>query len=284
MKNTIFRIDRFATLYFFCPLIKYVPFKKIFHIPFLMYHSISDDTEQEVHPYFKVNTSPETFNEHMKFLNENNYTVISLYNIGEKLKSKETDKKCVVITFDDGFQDFYTNAFPILEKYRFTATMFLPAAYINDKKNSFKGKEYLNWREIRELHGNNVTFGSHTMTHPKLVSLTETEVKNELCESKKVIEDKIGTPIETFSYPFAFPEENKNFKYFIKKTLQGCGYKIGVTTILGTVSPNDDPYLLKRIPVNSCDDLAFFKAKLSGAYNWLHTPQLLFKRTKRIFS
>lgn len=284
MKNSIFRIDRFATLYFFYPLIKYVPFKKKIHIPVLMYHSISDDTEQEVHPYFKVNTSPETFNEHMKFLNENNYTVISLYDIGEKLKRKETYKKYVVVTFDDGFQNFYTNAFPILAQYHFTATMFLPAAYIKDKKSSIDSKEYLTWREIRELQRNNITFGSHTMTHPKLVSLTETEVKNELFDSKKVIEDKIGTSIETFSYPFAFPEGDNKFKSFLKKILQECGYKIGVTTILGTVSPKDDPYLLKRIPVNSCDDLPFLKAKLSGAYNWLHTPQLLFKKAKKIIT
>ena len=249
-----------------------------------MYHSISNDNENTVHPYYRINTSPEVFTEHMRYLHDNNYSIVSLHDIKELLgQSSVTAKKYVIITFDDGYRDFYAEAFPILQKYGFTATVFLPTAFINNPKITLKGKQHLNWDEVKELSQKKITFGSHTVTHPQLKFLKKEDIEFELRQSKETIEDTLGIPVESFSYPFAFLED-KNYKEYLKKILQKLGYKYGVSTRIGQTSEQDEIYFMKRIPVNSCDDILFFQAKIRGGYDWLNAPQNFFKILKHRFS
>lgn len=276
------RIDRLCTLYFFHPLRRILHPLRTGHISILMYHNISDSKEKAAHPYYLTNTSPEIFARQLDFLHENGYSVIGLQDVIKHLKSTEKIRnKYVVITFDDGYRDFYTNAFPILKKYGFSATVFLPTVFISDRELKLKGKEHLSWDEVQKLRSNGITFGSHTATHPQLQSLSEADVEHELSRSKETIEDKLGEEIDSFSYPFAFPEGDKRFTERLKKVLRRNGYKYGVSTRIGTTSNKDDIYFMKRIPVNSCDDIALFKAKLEGGYDWLHRPQYIFKSFKK---
>ena len=103
------------------------------------------------------------------------------------------------------------------------------------------------------------------------------DVRLEVQISKNMIEDKIGKSIESFSHPFAFPAYKKNFINFLFHTLKICGYQNGVTTNIGTISAENNPFFLKRIPVNSNDDLLFFQAKLEGGYDWLYPLQVVKK-------
>lgn len=313
--NPLFRLDRLLTLNFFYPLLRKVSLRKGIRIPILMYHSISNDNESKVHPYYQINTSPDVFARHMKYLQENNYKVIGLEQAAKMLKSPDTkfpyhrinhgnrqtqviqetlitqqtmapnklgEPTFVVITFDDGYRNFYTEAFPILQKYGYKATVFLPTAFIDNPKNKLKGKEHLNWNEVTELSKKGINFGSHTVTHPQLKLLKKEDIEFEIRQSKEVIEDNTEKPVESFSYPFAFPEEDKKFTKHLKATLQKYGYKYGVSTRIGTTSKKDDIYFMKRIPVNSCDDLLLFKAKLDGAYDWLYHLQYIYKQTKAL--
>ena len=278
---SIFRFDRLITLYF-SQYINQLLATKNEHIPILMYHSISNEDEQRVHPYYKTNTTPAIFDEHMSFLYNNNYKVINLNDALKHLHSNSKLKeKYIVITFDDGYRDFYECAFPILNKYNFSATVFLTTDYIG-KNELFKGKKCLNWNEVIELQKKNIIFGSHTMTHPLLVSLTNKDIEYELSQSKAVIEDNIGKLVESFSYPYAFPERNIIFIQNLRNILLKYGYRNSVSTIIGTAGSNADHFFLKRIPANSDDDENFFKAKLEGAYNWLHRPQSFIKFLKQI--
>ncbi len=276
------RIDRLLTLYLFYPLRRILPSARQGHISILMYHSISSCDESGVHPYFRTGTSPEVFAEQMRFLRKNGYSVIGLDKISDFLTTDEqAPKKDVVITFDDGYRDFHTNAFPVLDKYGFTATMFLPTSFIGDDRLKFNGMECLTWSEVRELHTHGINFGSHTVTHPKLKLLTPTEVEDEIARSKETIEDKLGTPATSFSYPFAFPEEDKPLIDNLRRILKKCGYRNGVTTMIGTTSQMNAKYFMKRLPVNSSDDINLFKAKLEGGYDWLNKPQYFTKLLKR---
>lgn len=248
-----------------------------------MYHSISSSDQNHVHPYFKTNTAPDVFFKQMSYLKQNDYQAISIDEALEVMRSaKPPVKKNVVITFDDGYQDNLTNALPILKKFNFTATVYLTTHFISEEGLFFNDKRCLNWQEVHELQSNNIEIGSHTVTHPQLTSLTQKEVENELTYSKAIIEDKLGKSCNSFSYPYAFPEENRQFVGFLRKILVKSGYHNSVTTIVGTMGRNSDPYIIKRIPVNSDDDEQFFKAKLEGAYNWIHTPQLLSKYAKNV--
>jgi peptidoglycan/xylan/chitin deacetylase (PgdA/CDA1 family) len=272
-----FRLDRFLTLYFFRHITKKQTSAGDKPIPILMYHSISDEKEKS-HPYYHVNTSPAVFDAHMRYLHENNYSVINLQNLEKSFASRDSSEY-VVITFDDGFYDFFTNAFPILKKYNFSATVFLPTGFIHNERLSFKGKECMTWDEVRDLQSKGINFGSHTVTHPQLNNLSTKEIENEIKLSKNKIEDETGRAVESFSYPYAFPED-KEFGITLRALLKKCGYTNGVTTKIGTANKSGDTFFQPRLPVNTADDILFFRAKLQGAYNWLSKPQTFIKSIK----
>ena len=252
-------------------------------IPILMYHSIREGAEGR-HPYFETITSPRVFAQHMKFLYENGYRAMKCAE-GIKQCGGEQSLKPVVITFDDGYADFYRSAFPILTNYGFTATVYVITGLLKAQRMSFKGTECLTLSEVRELHSLGIGIDSHTIHHPpQLKLLPQDELENEVSGSKKTLEDALGAPVKSFAYPHGFPETDRGFVSRLADLLNKCGYENCVTTILGTAHPGANRWLLPRLPVNSWDDLRFFRAKLEGAYDWLHAPQYLVKTVKSLLS
>jgi peptidoglycan/xylan/chitin deacetylase (PgdA/CDA1 family) len=245
-----------------------------------MYHSISDEAET-VHPYYRTSTSPEQFASQMKYLRENGYTTCSLAQAIERLQQQtQAEAKFVVITFDDGYRDFYQHAFPALSQWGFSATVFLPTAFIGDHPLQFKGKDCLTWAEVRELNNHGILFGSHTVTHPQLRELSGAAINAEIANSKATIEEKLGSAVRSFAYPYAFPQTDADFTKMLRDSLRRAGYRNGVSTIVGRANPTSEPLFLERLPVNSCDDQALFSAKLAGAYDWICTSQYLTKMVK----
>ena len=306
------RLDRFLTLYLFSPLYKLLRKDNGLHIPILMYHSISDVPESG-HPYYRINTSPKRFYEHMKFLRDNNYKVISLSEAIDLTSGKSQPVTCnlqpvtcnlqgatrnpqpetcnsinptnstnfVVLTFDDGYADFYTTAWPILREFNYPVTLYLPTGLVGEGwPFDFKGRPCLTWEEVRELSRSGIEVGSHTVTHRRLYELPWKEVEEELKFSREKLEAETGTPIHHFSLPFAYPADRK-WEASFQRLLNVCGYRSCATTTIGLHKPGDNPLCLKRIPVNNSDDLRLFKAKLTGAYNWLSSLQTLYKSIKR---
>lgn len=186
----------------------------------------------------------------------------------------------MVITFDDGFRDVYTNAFPVMSEYGFSATVYLPTAFIGTAARAFKGTECLTWDEVRELHKAGVEFGSHTVTHPQLRSVRAAEVEYEVRCSKETIEQELGSPVTSFAYPYAFPETDRAFTRQLGKLLEEAGYENGVSTVVGRAARIDNLFFMKRLPINGADDDHLFQAKLDGAYDWLHTVQYAAKLMK----
>lgn len=254
-----------------------------------MYHGISNPIKNKFHPYYyETTTSPDVFAKHIRFLYENSYSVLSLRDAARMLSENKQINQSVnrqtnyaVITFDDGFSDFYSEAFPILQEHGFPATVFLPTSFI-DNNNRFKNKECLSWSEVRELKRKGVNFGSHTVNHPELYRISKLAVMYELRKSKEIISNQIGESIDSFSYPYAFPEQDKEFIAYMKGALKNCGYNYGVTTRIGTALEKEDPLFFRRIPINSYDDQFFFKAKLEGAYDWIYKMQFLYKKIKTL--
>lgn len=250
-------------------------------LPVLMYHSISDDPEPGLAPYYKVSTNPAVFRRHIGFLKEQGYCSIGLVKAVELLQQgAPMPEKSVVITFDDGFRNIFTEAFPVLQEHGFTATIFLPTAFIGSPRRSFKDRECLTWDEVRDLNQYGIQFGSHTVSHPRLIELSWKEIETEVRQSKIELEQRLGQPISTFAHPYAFPQANRQYVQGIRKLLAESGYVCCATTAIGSMRCGDDPYRLKRLPVNSLDDLAFFRAKLEGGYDWLARPQAIIKRFK----
>jgi len=140
----------------------------------------------------------------------------------------------------------------------------------------------LTWDEVRELRRAGVRFGSHTVSHPKLYELSWQKIENELAESKQQIQKELGEAISSFAYPYAFPQENRAFTQRLKAILRASGYQSCATTVIGSLPCGADPFFVKRLPVNDCDDQALFDAKLAGAYDWMGLPQAVVRRAKSL--
>jgi peptidoglycan/xylan/chitin deacetylase (PgdA/CDA1 family) len=212
-----------------------------------------------------------------------------------------TSLRPVAITFDDGFRDFYTEALPVLAEHGFRATMYLPTAFIGDSRRTFAPHggsrrlstlnsplstafDCLTWSEVREARRAGMRFGSHTVNHPCLYDLPLAQIEAELRDSRAELEAKLGQPAQMFAYPYAFPEADKSFCDRLREILIASGYRSCVTTIAGRVVKGEDPYALRRLPMNGADDPALLLAKLEGAYDWMETAQCCFKGVKRLLS
>jgi peptidoglycan/xylan/chitin deacetylase (PgdA/CDA1 family) len=268
------RLDRLATMYLARPL----RLGKRPAVPILMYHSVADDPQAEMHPYFRTTVSPKIFAEQMAYLHREGYVT---RNPDEVTGLKGSPAKPVVITFDDGFLDFYQHAAPVLKQYGFSATVYLPTAFIGNMRKTFKDQPCLTWNEVRELEAAGFHFGSHTVSHPQLHDLEWPAIEDELRESKCTIEQELGSAADSFAYPFAFPEADAEFKRKLRGLLKSVGYRSGVCTTIGRAGKGSDPLLLRRLPVNSNDDPQLFAAKLNGAYDWLTVPQYWAKRARK---
>lgn len=267
------RLDRFITLYLCAPLARLIERASGACVPILAYHSISMNLFGQSHPYYQVNTAPEVFSRQMRWLKSQGYQAIHLSDMLAGLASGKDMSKRVVITFDDGYRDFLTDGFTVIRQCGFTATVFLVTDRIRKTPTRYEGVDYLTWGDIRELHAEGIRFGSRTVTHPDLRSMEPEQIDYELGYSKEVIEQELGAAVDSFSYPFPFPEEDRDFARFIGDTLENQGFKNGVSNIIGRVHRENNPFFLARLPINSWDSSEMLKAKLIGGYDWMHFLQ-----------
>lgn len=275
------RLDRLITLKLVRPFRRRSPGVSTFRLPILMYHGISDAPEPGIAPYYQTSTSPASFRRQLSLLAEQGFRALDLPQALEWLRPAESPRgNCLAITFDDGLRNVYTEAFPALREHGFTATVFLPTAFISDRRRAFKSAECLTWAEVREMRRHGIRFGSHTVNHPELVRLSWPEIERELRDSKTELERQLSEPATAFAYPFAFPQSDRRFGSRFRSLLAEIGYTCCATTMLGRARPGADPFRLKRLPVNSLDDTALFKAKLQGDYDWLALIQAAVKWAK----
>src|SRR6266516_5280457 len=179
------RIDRWTTLYLVRPVLGVGPSRASCQIPILMYHGISDEPEHHRSPYYQTNTSPANFQAQMELLRQQRCVGINLEEALPLLRDvKAKDKPYVVITFDDGFRNILTHAFPVMRRLNFSATVFLPTAFIGEQRNAFNGTECLTWDEVKELRGHGIRFGSHTVNHPELYQMSWSQIDDQLRRSK----------------------------------------------------------------------------------------------------
>ena len=227
-------------------------------VPILTYHHVGVSSSK-----WRLNAvSEKSFDYQMNFIKRHGFEVISFDDLVEGIKKGHLfSRNTVVLQFDDGYEDNYKYAFPILRKYGFPAMVFLVSDKINTHDNF---ATYLTWDEVKEMGKYNFLAGAHTRHHAYLPSLSLIEAQNEIAGSKKVIEDHLGHGIDYFSYP------SGGFTKDIERLVKEAGYKAAVTTNRGKGRYNLDLYALKRIHMNNTDDrysglILWFK--LSGYYN-----------------
>jgi len=218
-----------------------------------MYHSIAID------PADSLSVTPENFQKQMQYLQNAGYAVVSLDELVDAiLTGKKFSRKEVVLTFDDGIENNYIKAFPVLSKYEMPAIIFLETANIGSKDT------YLTWDQVRLMAKNNIAFGAHTKTGAYLPSIREEHLLvSEIVSSKPDIEGQIKKEVKYFCYPTG------GFNDRIKKIIRNAGYKGACTTNRGFDKLNTDVYEINRIKITDSDmNKPFnFRVKLSGYYN-----------------
>ena len=279
------RADRLISVGVVHPIRQVLSIPQKLRVPILMYHSIGKELDLGRAPYYRTVTSPAVFARHIQLLSSGTYQVVSFTQALAAMAGQfeiAQGRIPVVITFDDGLRDFYTQAFPLLQGAGMTSTVFLTTGCIDGHFPT--GLPCLKSAEVQELARHGVEFGSHTVSHPRLVELSRGELDRELAESKCHVEDVIGAPVGLFSYPYRFPQEDTNFQRFLRERLAANGYFAGVTTVLGRSAGGDDALFLPRLPANDCDDDALLRAKLEGAYDWLGPVQRAYKMTRSLLT
>lgn len=177
---------------------------------------------------------------------------VFLLNSGGKI-----DGRYFCITFDDGFKNCFTNALPILLEKNIVAAFFLPVRYVDssiekcmewnqkDWGNTRPLIEFLNWDDCRKMAAAGAVFGSHTVSHPKLIELDYERAVQEMRDSKTKIEQELGNSCAHFACPYGYP--GLHFITDLHPAIaKEVGYQSFLTTRRGSMHAGDSPYLIKR--------------------------------------
>lgn len=202
--------------------------QEISSIPVLYYHSIDYEEGNE------LRVPKEEFDAHMNLLYQEGYTSITpdqLY--AYFYEGGSLPEKPFLLTFDDGYEDNYTNGFPVVQKYGFVGTVFMVTDWID-------GRNYLKTEQLKEMAQAGWTIASHTRSHPYLTGLNQEQRKEELEGSKKALEEVLGQPVRYFAYPYGVYDQN------IINDCITAGYAMAFTIERGWAS-NEDPFRLKRV-------------------------------------
>ena len=188
----------------------------------------------------------------------------------------ESGRGSAAITFDDGFENFLTQALPELEKRNMPATVFVIADGMNREFGSEKyAEKLLSLEQVRSLPTHLVTIGSHTLSHPMLTRVEEREARQEIQDSRTKLEEMLGGEVKQFSFPFG------DFNEKLVEVCRTAGYERVYTTLPAFAFEQRGEFMVGRIRVDPTDWPMEFRLKLAGAYRWL---PMIFSLKRRIVS
>lgn len=210
-------------------------------VPVLMYHHIRDNPRPGDIVWRVLNVSQKQLDDQLNYLSTHNFHAVSLTEVNQALNGQGAlPENPVVLTFDDGYRNFYENAYPLLKKYNMKAVMFVITSVVNSLP-------YLTWDQIAEMDKSGlVEFGAHTRHHPNLPDLTKNMIMDEIKGSKNDLESHLKKPILWFAYPYGSYGSGN----FIIETVKKTGFIGAVSTIYGAIQNKDNIYLMPRIGVD----------------------------------
>ncbi len=232
-----------------------------------MYHQIAF-TESNNDP-LGLAVRPEAFESQLQVLYKKGYKTLILDDIFDgKIFQDSHHQKYVAITFDDGYLDNYLEAFPILKKFNFTATIFLPTAHIG-QVNFWDGGGFslMTWDQVKEMHEYGISFQSHSLNHTDLTTLPENEVMEELVNSRDMILEELGSPVEHLSYPYG------QYNQIVIDLARQAGYNWGWAAGMADIQK----FSMERFQITSHDSRFSFYLKIS---KW---GRLIRKIRKKLF-
>lgn len=217
-------------------------------VPVVMYHYVRTVDAKKDPLGYNLSINPDDFEKQMKYLKDQGYTTIHL----SDLVDKKIPKKAIVLSFDDGLEDFYTTALPVLQKYGFTASNAIITGMIG-------ANEHMTEAQIRECVKAGIEITSHTVQHLDLAKQSPAEIKKQLVESKNYLEKTFGVVVVGFIYP------SGRYNDLAVQAVRDEGYQIAATTQYGEADlENNNILLLPRVRIDNRDGYNGFVKKLES--------------------
>ena len=220
----------------------------VIHVPILMYHHISDNSRWPDDDRKKrLTVLPEQFAEQLEYLQRTGYTTITLDDLVAALDTgAPLPNKPVILTFDDGYQDFYINAYPLLQRYSAKATIYIVSGWVGNP-------DMMTWDELHDLAASPlITIGGHTRTHASLAKHSAKRGQEELAGGKADLEAQLHVVVRHLAYP------GDSYNATTIALARQAGY-VSATTVRYGIRENRDKLLeLPRVFVNGgmpLDDL-----------------------------
>lgn len=239
-------------------------------ISILMYHQVGDfpamDGHRSTYCHYK------RFQAQMGMLHRFGYSVLSLDQALDCLAGrKTTPPRSVVLTFDDGYENFYEYAWPVLEKYGFPSIVYLISSLVGKPSSWFAadGRDtppLMDATRIRDLHRLGVDFGAHSATHVKLAEQSPERAREEVFRSKAELEDLLGEPVLNFCYPYG------SHDLHTVEAVAEAGFRTAVSCVRASATPEDDPLTLPRKAISYGDTLPGVWWKLHMKHQPKRTP------------
>lgn len=209
------------------------------NLPTLMYHHVQDSKSAEEKNQTSLTVTPEYFKNQMQYLKDNGYKTVYMSDLINFFDGGGgVPNKSVLITFDDGYDDFAVNAIPILREFDFKATLFLPTGLMDNPG-------YLTWNTIKDLaKAGDVVFANHTWSH-RNVGANKLEVEREIRTGDAQLDEKGFNSPKLFAYPYGLESE------FAQELLDSLGYKLAFTTRSGSTLCKKQRLSLPRIRIGN---------------------------------
>ena len=228
-------------------------------LPVLTYHAVADEPS-------RIAVPPDLFRRHVQHLRQAGYRAVTFAEASRVLDAGPGDHaRLVCITFDDGYRNVLENAVPVLREAGFVATFFVPTAHVGganhwDASAPPRGWPILSWNELAELAGEGFEIGSHTRSHPHLPRLDDAALTDELAGSRAELEDRLGTEVPSFCYPFGDHDART------RAAARDAGYRCACTIEFAACVPAHDRMRLPRLGTARLATPFQFRAALGGAF------------------
>ncbi len=220
-------------------------------IPILMYHYVRVVTDPKDTIGIGLSVKPALFAQQMQYLADNGYTTLTMQEVYDILQGRKSlPARPIALTFDDGYRDFYTAAWPVLQQHNFKATNYVITNFIG-------WDAYMTWGMLQELsEGGQVEIGAHTRSHVDLRTLSADKLQDELLGSKTILETGLGRPVGAFCYPAGF------YNAGVIAAVKRANYLTATTELPGAKQNIQEQFALPRIRVNGPDTLSAWISRL----------------------
>jgi peptidoglycan/xylan/chitin deacetylase (PgdA/CDA1 family) len=235
-------------------------------LPILMYHHV-DDVPRILFDRQRIDltVSPLAFRRQLELIEANGARSVSLADLMHYLRGGEPlPERAVVLTFDDGYDDNYRVAYPLLRQFGMSATFFVVANLV--------GKPgYMTWEQLREMQLNGMAVESHSLDHVDLAIQPRAELQHQLSESRRVLERGLLRPVRYLNYP------SGRYTPAVIAAARTAGYEAAVTVNHGFVQERARPYELSRVRIKGADTVESLAAKMVPTF-WKYPPGGTFGR------